>query len=75
VRRNLGIFSDFRISVLAHSGLLIELNGEISLIEYMDTNGGSVNNFPMGAYENLKASLNNPTDCAFLSGEDCLIRN
>jgi hypothetical protein len=75
VRRKLAIFFDFRISTLAYLAHLIEINGETSLIEYMDTNGGSVNNIPMGSYEDLKSSLNNPTDFSFLMAEDCKLKN
>jgi hypothetical protein len=72
VRRNLAIFSDFRIGNPAHSALLLEINGQNSLVEYMDTNGGSVNNFLLGNYEDLKNSLNTPTDCFDIQDEICL---
>jgi hypothetical protein len=75
VRRNLAIFSDFRFGNLAHSALLLEINGQNSLVEYMDTDGGSVSNFLLGNYEDLKNSLNTPTDCSNLSAEDCQLRN
>jgi hypothetical protein len=74
VRRNLAIFSDFRIGNFAHSALLLEINGQNSLVEYMDTDGGSVNNFPLGNYEDLKNSLNIPTDCFDPQDEICLAK-
>jgi hypothetical protein len=66
VRRNLAIFFDFRFGNLVHSALLLEINGQNSLVEYMDTDGGSVNNFLLGNYEDLNNFLNNPTDCSNL---------
>jgi hypothetical protein len=74
VRRGLGIFSDFTIGNLAHSALLLEINGQNSLVEYMDTNGGSVNNFDLGSKGSLKYSLNIPTDCFDLQDEICLAK-
>jgi hypothetical protein len=69
VRRNLAIFSEFRMGILAHSGLLIEKNGFCSLVEYMDS--GSVNLIPVGPFADLKVSLDSPTDCTFLTPENC----
>jgi hypothetical protein len=74
VRRNLALFSDFRIGNLAHSALLLEINGQNSLVEYMDTDGGSVNNFSLGNYEDLKISLNTPIDCFDPQDEICVAK-
>jgi hypothetical protein len=73
LHRNLAIFCDFRFGVLAHLGEFLEINGQCYLIEYMDS--GLVNNFALGPYEELKASVNSPTDCSFLAAEDCELCN
>jgi hypothetical protein len=59
--------------MLAHSGLLVEISGQTTLVEYMDS--GVVNQIPVAALNELKASLDLPTDCTFLTPENCEEKN